>query len=125
MKVIIETIPHKRQRYPTVGDYYKDKKGVWHIKISNTGSAITNRLVMCHELIEFILVDWKGVSEKEITDFDVSFEKKRKKGNNDEPGFDPQAPYKNEHALATAVELMMCAFMGISWKEYEEKINSL
>lgn len=125
MKIIIETIKHSSQRYSTVGDYWKDKKGNWHIKISETGSDITNKLIGVHELVEFVLTDFKGITEDDITKFDVDFENKRKKGNIEEPGFDPKAPYKNEHAIATAVELMMCAHLNISWKEYEQKINAL
>ena len=125
MKITIEFIDHSAQRYETCGDYWADKKGNWHIKVSKMGSPVCQKLVAVHELVEFILTDWKGITEQSIMDFDEKFEAKRKKGNNDEPGFDKNAPYKNEHAIATAVELIMCAHMGISWKEYEEKINSL
>ena len=33
MKIVIETIPHAQQRYPTCGDWYTDDSGL-HIKVS-------------------------------------------------------------------------------------------
>lgn len=125
MKIVIETIPHSEQRYETVGDYYQGKRGVYHITVSETGSDICNKMVAVHELVEMIMVEFKGIREQLITEFDKKFEANRKKGNTDEPGFDPDAPYRNEHAIATAVELMMCAHLNIPWKDYEDKINAL
>lgn len=125
MEIHIKTIPHSKQRYSTVGDYFVDKKGVLQIRISNMKSEISEQIVAVHELVEVIMCNWKGIRIKDIDNFDIEFEKKRKKGNLDEPGFDPKSPYRNEHAIATAVELMICAHLNISWKEYEEKINKL
>lgn len=124
-EICIKIIPHNEQRYETVGDYWKDENGIWQIRVSQTKSDAVSLLVALHELVEFILVDWSCISEEEITKFDIEFERKRKRGNNDEPGFDTNAPYKNEHAIATAVELIMCAKMNIPWKDYEKIINSL
>jgi hypothetical protein len=42
-----------------------------------------------------------------------------------EPGYDPNCIYKNEHCFAESVERAMCAMAGVSWKEYEDKINSI
>ncbi len=125
MKIIIETIPHKSQRYPTVGDYWKDKKGVYHITVSDTGVDVYNKMIAIHELVEMVMVEWKGIPEWMITEFDKKFEEKRKKGNIDEPGFDPKAPYKNEHAIAAAVELIMCGHLNLSFKDYDDKVNKM
>jgi hypothetical protein len=125
MKIIIETIPHKEQQYETCGNYWTDSDGTIQIRVSDMGNNIYEKLVAIHEVVECILTDYKGITEKEITDFDVEFENNRKDGDVSEPGFSKYAPYKNEHAIATAVELMMCAHMGISWQDYEKSINSL
>ena len=125
MEIHIKTIPHSRQRYETVGDYWLDRKGVLQIRVSNMKSEISEQLVAIHELVEFVMCKWRELDIKEIDKFDKEFEAKRKKGNTDEPGFDPKAPYRNEHAMATAVELMICSKLGIPWKEYEAKVNSL
>lgn len=125
MKIVIETIPHSSQRYETPGDYWTDPDGTIQIRISEMGDDLSEKLVAVHELVEVILTDKKGISEQSITDFDIEFENNRKKGNEDEPGFDNKSPYKNEHAIATSVELIMCAHLGFSWKDYEDIVNNV
>jgi hypothetical protein len=125
MEIHIKTIPHSRQRYETVGDYWIDRQGVIQIRVSSMRSEISEQLVAIHELVEVVMCKWRMMDIKEIDKFDKEFEAQRKEGNLDEPGFDPKSPYRNEHAIATAVELMICAHLNIPWKEYEAKVNSL
>lgn len=129
MRVIIETIPHNEQRYETVGDWYIDSETKdWHIKISDTGDDMANKLVAIHEFVEMVLTQHKGITEESVTAFDEKYEDEREQGlhgETDEPGFDPQSPYMIEHTIATSVEMQVCAAAGISWKEYEDKIYAL
>lgn len=125
MKIIIETIKHSLQDYETVGNYKYLEDGTLYITVSDLGDERLERLVCIHELIEETLCKWTGIPNEKITEFDVEFEKNRKDGNVDEPGFDSGSPYKLQHYFATSVELGMCAIAGIDFKEYEEKINSL
>jgi hypothetical protein len=125
MKIVIETIPHKKQRYETVGDYWEDKDGTLHIRVSEMKNEMYNGMVAVHELVEFLLCRHNNITEQAITDFDVAFEKRRKKGNEDEPGFDNKSPYRKEHTIASAVELMMCAATGVSLNDYDKKVKSL
>ncbi len=125
MEVVIKTIPHKDHRYETVGDYWEDENGVLQIRVSEMKNEMFNGMVAVHELVEFLLCRKNGVSEEAITKFDIAFEKKRKKGNVDEPGFDNKSPYRKEHTAATAVEMIMCVASGVSWTNYDQKVNSL
>ena len=124
MKIEIETIPHDDQRYETVGDYYSFQ-GVDFIDVSDMNSKDFEFLVAVHEMVEQYLCKRMGIPEKKISAFDIQFEKKRKKGNVDEPGDDPKAPYRHEHSMATAVERMVAGYLGINWKDYEKKCNSM
>jgi hypothetical protein len=125
MEIHIKTIPHSEQRYDTCGDYFLDDNGVMQIRVSDIGMPLSEHLVAIHELIEVVMCIVKGITIRTIDDFDIAFEKNRKEGDLSEPGFDPEAPYRHEHAIATAVEMIICAHLGISWKEYEESINKL
>ena len=125
MKIVIETIPHKRQRYETVGDYFYDKDGVLQIRISNMRNDQYAELVIIHELVELILCKAKGVKFSDIDAFDKAFEKRRKPGNTDEPGDDDAAPYRDEHLFATGIEKLLCSKLGINWATYDKKVNSL
>lgn len=119
MRVVIDTIPHAAQRYDTIGDYSPDSMGGLHIKVSDLGNPDYEFLVAIHELAEAWLCRKRGISDDEITGFDVAFESARLSGDTSEPGDDPSAPYENEHCIATAVERLMCAALGIKWADYE------
>ena len=125
MKYIIETIPNEQMRYPTCGDYFTGPDGTEHIVVSDMGNDDYAFLVMIHEFAEQYLTKRRGITEESITAFDEEFERNRPEGNVDEPGDDPQAPYQNEHCLATAIERMMAAALGVKWQEYDNAISEL
>lgn len=125
MRIYIDTIPHKEQRYDTVGDYYFDQlfeEDV--ISVSDMKNTDYEFLVAIHELTEMYLCKKRGISEKSITAFDKKFEKKNKK-NNLEPGDDPKAPYRNEHCIATGIERTVAGVLGVCWKDYEKAMDKL
>lgn len=146
MKVIIETIPHAQQPYDTVGDWrFEDGSGnpisqsvallkasvglgnecVLRIRVSDLKSWKYEMLVAVHELVETLLCMDRGVMVEDVDKFDKAFEKKRKPGDESEPGDDPRAPYVKEHCIATSVERLLCAELGCSWKVYNKKVMSL
>jgi len=121
---IIATIPHKEQKYDTVGNYWTDREGNLQIRVSDLQNPKMEMLIVIHELIEKMLVDHAGISDDDITAFDEKFEKKRLSGNIDEPGDDKNCNYKKEHCIATGIERIMCSLLGVDWKTYEEKCNN-
>lgn len=128
MEIHIKTIPHCKQRYETCGDYWYDSEGVLQVRISELGSEIYEAMVAIHEIIEEKLTKYRGLTEPEIMEFDLAFEKARSlglRGDDEEPGFAENCPYRAEHLLATAVEMQMCALAGMSWNEYSYQVNSL
>ena len=124
-EVVIDIIPHKKQRYETVGDWKRDKNGTLVIKVSDMGDKRYAMLVAIHELVETLLCERDGVLEENVTAFDIAFEKKRKPGNVDEPGDDVNAPYVRQHCIATAVERLLCAELGLAWDDYDSAVNAL
>lgn len=122
---ILESIPHKFQRYRTVGDW-TDKKPS-RITVSKMGNKKMEFLVLLHELVECFLCTERGITDKEVTTFDKMFEKERDNGlhADKEPGFDKRAPYRREHTFATRVEKIVAKELGVDWKQYSEKVDSL
>lgn len=128
MNFQIQTIPHKSQRYPTVGDYWTDEAGVQQVRVSEMGSKKYEFLVAVHELIEAFLTQDCGIHEEDISRFDQAFEKEREAGIwslDDEPGNDPRAPYRKEHVLAEIVERLLASELNVDWQEYERTITNL
>jgi Mn-dependent DtxR family transcriptional regulator len=126
--IIIQTIPHKEQRYETCGDYWRDKKGDLQIRVSDTGNTNMNFLIAVHELIEVFLTEDRGIKEPLIKAFDEKFEAERLKGIHridDDPGDKFDAPYRKEHFFATNIERMLCAELGVNWQEYDNTVMSL
>jgi hypothetical protein len=128
-KTIIEIVPLNKQRYETLGDYFYDKQGVRHFKITDTGNEFYNDLILVHELIEEILTRAKGISEKTILRHDLEFEKLLKDGKvgpDEEPGEHKNSPYRQEHLLAEIVEKLMLNHLNReTFKEYNSKLYKI
>lgn len=122
MKIIIETIPHREQRYNTVADWYYDEDGTLRIKISETGDDRMNRSLGLHEYIEEGLCKARGITQKQVDDFDMSFQKINP---SEEPGDQPSAPYHKEHVFATAHEISFLKEQGVDPKEYDRKLDEI
>lgn len=123
--ITIQVIPHKDQDYPTVGNYTEIDEDCTDFDISKLPDWRMESLVAVHEMIEYILVKHRGINISDIDKFDKSFEKKRKKGNTDEPGDDKKAPYFKEHQFATKIERMLAAQLGVKWSAYNKLVNEL
>jgi len=127
----INTVSHLKQRYDTVGDWYR-LAGVWYFAITKLPDARHRWLVLFHEFIEWGLCQMRGVSPKQIDRFDLEYEAARggdqtpcgcKYG--DDPGDDIHAPYHDEHEVATQIERLLAKVVGVDWVEYEEAIMRL
>lgn len=126
-KIVIQVIPHNKQRYETCGDYWEEKDTL-QVRVSQMSDWRYEVSVAVHEIVEAILCRHRGIKEKDITKFDLKFEKERKQGlhpKDAEPGFDSRAPYRREHALATLIETELIQELGIMWEYYEQEISNL
>ena len=129
MKVIIETIPHKDHRYPTVGDWFYEPDGTLRIKVSELSDWRLEALIAVHELVETLLCEHRGITQQQVDDFDKAFEADREAGKLEdpdaEPGDHPAAPYVREHCVATGIERLLAAELNVNWATYEAELNSL
>ncbi len=121
MKISILTQPHNLQRYNTIGDWYTDKiTGTVYIRVSTLGSWRYELLVAIHELVEAFLCMHDEVAEESVTKFDKQFVER-----DAEPGDSPNAPYQKQHCIATGVERILAACLGVKWAYYEDAIEKL
>ena len=126
MLVVLSTIPHKHQRYPTVGDWLTDGRDhLRHIRVSEMGKEDYHFLVAIHELIEAWLCIKRGISQDAVDEFDRKFEAARTEGDEREPGHEPDAPYHREHVFAEKIERLVAEEMGVDWDAYEKVVGSL
>lgn len=129
MRIVIETIPHSKQEYNTVGNWKFMKNGDLHVSVSFMDNEEYEALVGLHEVTEALLCRKRGIEEKDVTSFDETFEDARKEYPNlfgdTEPGNHPQAPYNKEHLFASRMEHSVAMELGVSWEEYNKTVNEL
>jgi hypothetical protein len=125
MKITIETIPHENHRYTTVGDWYYDADGTLQIKVSALSDWRREALIAVHELVEVLLCKQDGITTESVDKFDKEFEANRHPDNEDEPGDEPTAPYVKQHCMATGIERILAAALGVDWKPYEQELCDL
>ena len=128
MKIEILTIPHSEQKYETCGDWYFEGDTL-KITVSEMGDWRYSMLVAFHEMAEALMCKNDGVSEKDVTNFDLSFETMRQENpkivGDVEPGNMESAPYHEQHKRATNLESLLAMGLDVRWAEYNKKVNSL
>lgn len=118
MKIVIETgTPRNHQ----CGDWSRDDYGT--IRICTTDMPIQSQVaVAIHELIEMLLCEESGVTDKQVTKFDSLFEQERLQGKHTEEaeaGDDPRSPYRFQHQSATFAERAACSALQKPWELHE------
>ena len=124
MNIKVEYKKQEEMRYNTLGDYFYEGD-LLVFQIVEQKNPFFTRLILIHELIEFTLCEHKGVTIKEIEEFDFKFENLANDEyvEEDEPGNMPSAPYHKEHVLSEIVERLMCNHVGVNFKEYNNAIT--
>lgn len=131
MRIVIESIPHNHQRYPTAGDWQINPvtRDIT-ILVSETGVDVYNYLLALHELAEVIWCIMHGVSQHEVDAWDIHHENMREADPTNpqfqrEPGDNLMAPYYPGHRLGDIVERLMVFALNADWQHYEATLDDL
>ena len=117
-KIEVKTIEHKKQRYNTVDDYYKEgHKRIF--KISKLNNADYEFLLFIHALTEWYLTERIGITEETISKFDKEHKML------DDPGRSKKAPYHKEHLFAEKVEKLISKKLGVDWDRYDKVLSDI
>jgi hypothetical protein len=125
VKVVIDIVEHKAQRYPTIGDWVLEEDHTIHIFVSDTGRWLMNMLVAIHELVEAVGCLHGGIKQIDVDNFDIEYENSRPPGDVSEPGDCPKAPYHKQHMFASFIERAMALEFKMDWDNYEKVLNDL
>jgi hypothetical protein len=124
MKITIETIPHKDQRYSTIGDWRfigPDLLITVSQEILNKEDGVAKAMLIgIHELVEAFLCWSFGISQESVDAFDMAMIP----SSVPEPGDLPGAPYHDQHVVAEMIERMLASYLMVNWEEYEEEIET-
>lgn len=117
MKIEIKVIPARRQRYATVGDWFFSLDGrTLKVRVSQMDRRSEIGVIL-HELTEALLCEQAGITESMVDAFDLGF------SGDGEPGDMPEAPYHEQHVLATKVERLVVEALGLSWEEHDQNVE--
>lgn len=112
-RIEIESIPLDSQRYDTLGDWFYDSNDTLQIKVSHEDGDCAF-LIAIHELVEAYLCQHRGITQRAVDDFDLTFSPE----GDEEPGDSAISPYRREHRFAMIIEHLMAHELGI--KNYGE-----
>jgi len=130
MKIIVVTIPHDFQRYPTFGDWQwhneydpTDLTGpgqdVLTVRISELEDERDMFLGALHEIIEAFLCRRRGISGEIVDKWDMEHL------DAEEPGELPDAPYHREHVFAENIEKLVAYVLDRNWANYGDAVATL
>lgn len=123
MEINIKSIPVKQliERYKvfSAGDYWRTAENTVQIRVADLRNPNMEFLIALHELVEEWLCNKRGIKETDIQKFDIEH------SHLFEPGNEPDAPYYNEHQVATIIEMIMCRELDIKWSDYDEAIGKI
>lgn len=90
---------------------------VFSTQTADMGNMDYNFLVLMHALVEQYLCYRKGITDEQVTGFDMAHPEM------DDPGNSEDAPYHKEHMVANDVESMLSVALGVKWIDYETAID--
>jgi hypothetical protein len=124
MNIIIKTIPPTEMREGVDGaDWYVDAAGDLQVRICPMSDPRMEMALKLHEAFEAILCLHDGVTVKQVDEFDRQYDLDHPDETDCEAGDDPEAPYAKQHSLATAVERIYTAHVGLNWRLYDDELN--
>lgn len=119
MKIVIDTIPHRDQPYPTVGNWWFDGFGDLHINISKMGNDDSEFLVAIHEIIEAYLCKKSKIRQEDVDKWDLEHLECK------EPGNLPDCPYYYPHHAAEFAERLVAIELGVDWITHCARVEAL
>lgn len=144
MRIDLQIIDHKKQRYTTTGDWWFEEgvnagtlepETVLRVRVSRYGNEAFEMLTGQHETDEAILCVKDGVTGEMVDAFDKDFEHHREHSKIEggrfwfrgklfdkdaEPGDCILAPYYKQHQIAEGMTRIRASLYGVDWNAYEE-----
>lgn len=122
MNIHVRVIPRNQMRPEVDGaDWYFDQNRDLQVRICPMSDWRFEAALILHELSEALLCKHDGVSQNDVDAFDRAFDAAH--ADDVEAGDDPQAPYRVQHGMATAIERIFMAHCRADWKAYDEELK--
>ena len=114
MRIEVKTVDPSAMRYPTAGDWEWLPDGALMLTVPEYGgNDVSVLLVAIHEMIEAYLCKRDGITDEQVTQFDIDNPLL------EEPGDDLAAPYHKQHVIAMAIEKECATATRTDWKAHD------
>lgn len=80
--------------------------------------------VAVHELVEVLMCMEAGITQEDVDKFDKDFEAHRHPDSVEEPGDSLDAPYRKQHGVASGIERILGAELGVDWNKYADEVEA-
>lgn len=132
MKIFIETVANeeikKRKGFGGADWWWEadpDGNGEnLQVRVAEELSEREQMALAMHETAEALMCAHDGVTTEDVDAFDALHLADEK-----DPAFNsgdqPDAPYREQHTFATAIERILTGYFGIDWKAYDEALSKL
>ena len=118
MRIEIKAIDPVSIRYETCGDWRWLPDGALQVLVPNYGNNTRSELLVAlHELVEAWLCREAKISEESVTAFDIA------NLDLEEPGDSTEAPYHEQHVVATEIEKEMALALRRDWDDHEDWVT--
>lgn len=119
MRFEAKTVDSALLRYITCGDWRFLTDTHVQITVPEYGARHDNAfLVALHELVEAWICRNKGITEQQVTCWDVE------NPHLEEPGDHPSAPYSLPHRIAMIVEKIVAEALEVDWDEHQKWVEA-
>lgn len=124
MNMNVLVIPNSEMRPEVDGcDWFYDDTGNLEVRIAPLSCWEMETCLAIHELIESILCKKAGISQTEVDQFDLKFDRDHPNEPDIGAGDDPDAPYHRQHIVATTIERIVAGELNLNWEEYEKELG--
>lgn len=124
MNVSIRIVPESKQRTCVSGCDWQFNGDDLLVLISPLSDWRREMLLGFHEAAEAVMCKQAGVTQKQVDDFDLEFDKMHPNEPDLGAGDDPAAPYFRQHIAAQAMESILCTELGVNWDDYMKELAS-
>lgn len=107
--------------FTTAGHWRETDAGNFEVLVVALKDWRYSFIVLMHELTEWAICRWFGVSTATCDAFDDLWEQELVRGEHkpeEEAGFDRRCPYRKGHVWGARMERLFCFLLGLRWKTY-------
>lgn len=119
--IFVRVVKSSEQPFCTIGHWMYDKEGNLLILITKMKDWRYEFGVFIHEIVEWALCEYKGITVEECDKFDELYEEGYRTGKipvKKEAGYDKHCPYHRGHVWGDRISWVIMVLLGVNWKDY-------